>query len=79
MMAHDQKRESTPTRPDLTAEWTVQELLDRWPETASVFFRRQMGCVGCVMAPFNTLSEAAAVYHVPVDELLSELERVLRR
>jgi hybrid cluster-associated redox disulfide protein len=73
------ERESSINRPELTAALTVQELLDRWPETAQVFIRHQMGCVGCAMAPFDSLSDAAAVYHLSVDEFLVELRRACRR
>lgn len=55
---------------------TVAEVLDRWPATAAVFVRRCMACVGCAMAPFDTIGEAAAVYGIKVEGLLDELRRL---
>ena len=52
---------------------TVGEVLARWPATAGVFVRRCMACLGCAMAPFDTLVEAATVYGVRLDSLLGEL------
>ncbi len=60
---------------DLTPKLTVGEVLARWPATASVFVRRCMACVGCTMAPFDTLGEAAVVYGIEERTLLCELER----
>lgn len=59
------------TVPDL--EQTVEEIMGRWPATARVFIRRKMACVGCIMAPFQTLSAAARSYQIPEHELLGEI------
>lgn len=45
-------------------EWTVEEVISRCPQAGAVFTRLRMACVGCVMAPFETLVEAAAAYHL---------------
>lgn len=59
--------------PSLDLEQTVADTLERWPETAQVFTRRGMACVGCVMAPFMTIGEAAASYGIPAAELAADL------
>lgn len=51
----------------------VEEIMGRWPATARVFIRRKMACVGCIMAPFQTLAAAARSYGIPEDELLHEI------
>jgi hypothetical protein len=33
-----------------------------------------MACVGCVMAPFESIAAAVAVYNVPLDRFLQELQ-----
>lgn len=57
----------------LHPDQTVAELLANWPATIAVFMRRRMACVGCIMARFETLHEAAVNYHIPPDELHTEL------
>jgi len=54
---------------------TVAEVLERWPATAAVFGERCMACLGCAMAPFDTIGEAAAVYGIQVEGFLAELQR----
>jgi len=61
------------------SHWTVAETFTRSPETAPVFHRFGMACVGCTMAPFETLEEAASAYGLDVQTLLSELIRILAR
>jgi hybrid cluster-associated redox disulfide protein len=51
----------------------VEEIMGRWPATARVFMHRKMACVGCIMAPFQTLAAAARAYHIAEGELLSEI------
>jgi hybrid cluster-associated redox disulfide protein len=60
-------------------KWTVADLLARYPETAAVFSRFRMACVGCTMAPFETLAEAADAYQFRPEVLLRDLRRACRR
>ena len=55
-------------------EWTVAEVLERWPQTIPVFLRHKMACVGCAMAPFETLAEVAVIYRLDVSRFLEELQ-----
>jgi hybrid cluster-associated redox disulfide protein len=48
---------------------TVQAVLDAWPSTREVFIGRRMACVGCNLAPFMTVAEAAAAYNMAADDL----------
>ena len=52
---------------------TVAEIMDRWPQCVPVFLAHKLDCVGCPMAPFETLAEVIEVYQLPQDEFLTEL------
>ena len=54
---------------------TVEETLHRWPATARVFLDHRLACVGCTMAPFERLPEAAGHYGLPEDDFLDEIQR----
>jgi hybrid cluster-associated redox disulfide protein len=45
-----------------TLETTIAELLAGWPAARAVVGRRGMACLGCAMARFETIGEAAAAY-----------------
>ena len=51
----------------------VADVLKHWPQTISVFQKYKMGCVGCVMAPFETLAEVAVIYHLSLLDFLEDL------
>ena len=55
------------------AQMTIEACLNRWPETAVVFQRHQMACVGCVVAPFYSVVDAANVYGLDADAFVGEL------
>jgi hybrid cluster-associated redox disulfide protein len=59
------------------AELSVADVLQRWPETVPVFFQRRMACVGCAMAPFETLETAAAIYYLDIPSFLADLEAAI--
>ncbi len=59
-------------------EMTVLEFLRRWPAAIPVFFKHRMACVGCSMAPYDTLEEVAATYHLEPSEFYAELARILQ-
>ncbi|RIK53828.1 MAG: hypothetical protein DCC57_07750 [Chloroflexi bacterium] len=56
-----------------TGDLTVAETLARWPATISVFMRYGTACVGCVMAPFETVDEVAVIYSLDREQLLADL------
>jgi hybrid cluster-associated redox disulfide protein len=59
------------------AEMTIEDLLRRWPETAVIFHNHHMACPGCAVASFYTLPEAAIVYGLPPEQLLSEIQNAI--
>jgi len=58
---------------DPTPETTVACWLGAHPGTAGVFLGRRMACVGCPLAAFETLADAAREYRLPLADFLAEL------
>lgn len=56
----------------LTASHTVADALKR-PLASRVLVNHHMHCVGCAIAPFETLAEACEIYGVAIEDLLQEL------
>jgi len=52
---------------------TVSALLARAPQAARILLNHRMQCVGCAIAPFETLAEVCLVYGVQLEQLLEEL------
>lgn len=59
--------------PDLS----LDELIARWPQIIPVFLQHNMLCVGCLIGPFHTVTDACAEYHLDEDAFLSELKSTI--
>lgn len=55
---------------------TVEEVLQKWPHTFSVFMRNKTKCVGCYLQRFCTLKDVAEMYQIPLEKLIEEIENV---
>lgn len=51
----------------------VYAIMSRWPETMRVFIDWQMHCVGCPIAMFQTLNEAAAEHGIAAEVLRRQI------
>lgn len=60
----------------LTPESTIADLLATAPAAARLLVARGMHCVGCEIAPFETIAEACAIYGVAVQELFADIEGI---
>ena len=60
-----------------TQEMTVAEVLEAWPETVEVFQSMKTACVGCVMAPFDTLADVARIYEIDVQAIMQALNQTI--
>lgn len=61
-----------------TQEMTVAEVLETWPETVEVFQALKTACVGCVMAPFDTLADVARIYELDLDTVMGVLHQAIQ-
>ena len=62
----------------VTTDLTIAEVMDRWPETIPILFRYRMACVGCPIAPFETLAEVAVIYGLDLECFINELRQTIR-
>jgi hybrid cluster-associated redox disulfide protein len=63
-----------PAPPEKCLTMDLDSLLEAYPEAARVFARRGMLCVGCPIARFHTLEDAAALYGLELAELVEEID-----
>ncbi len=55
----------------------LSDVLTLWPQTISVFLGHGMLCVGCVVNPFHTITDACLEYELDEQQFLAELQRVV--
>lgn len=56
---------------------TIAEILATYPAAARIFVGHRMHCVGCDVAPFETVADACAIYGVAVEDLFAEIDRAV--
>ena len=64
--------------PDIV-DLTLAEIMSTWPSTIRIFLDRRMQCVGCPIAPFHTLTDAAEEHGLVLAHLVSEVELQIER
>jgi len=57
-----------------TSDMTVAEVLEQWPKAVSVFQEYKTACVGCSMAPFDTMVDVAREYDLSLPEFMAALD-----
>jgi hybrid cluster-associated redox disulfide protein len=61
----------------ITPQIIMATLLSDFPGTAEVLIEHRMACVGCNMAAFETLEDAAHIYGIALNELLEALRQAV--
>ncbi len=62
---------------ELSADLTIAEVQEQWPQTVIIFRDLAAACVGCDLASFCTVTDAANEYQIPVERLLAKLQTVI--
>ncbi|PWW00583.1 hybrid cluster-associated redox disulfide protein [Hoeflea marina] len=60
-------------KPELHAGMTIEDVMRIRPETIPVLLRNRMHCVGCLLAPFHDISDAAREHGLDEAELIGQL------
>ncbi|NJC97592.1 MAG: hypothetical protein C3F07_02740 [Anaerolineales bacterium] len=64
--------------PILRSNWTVSDVMSNYPETIPYFLKLKTSCAGCYLARFCTLEDVARVYELLLQDLLGDLDVVVR-
>lgn len=62
---------------EMLGRMIITDVLENWPRTADVFHNHVMACVGCAVAPFYSINDAALVYCLPPEQFTEELLAVI--
>lgn len=62
---------------EITKNSNIGDVLDKYPETAKIFFGIGMHCLGCPASRGETIEEACAVHGADADTLISALNEAV--
>ena len=63
----------------ITEDMNIREVLEKHPEVVAVFQKYNMGCVGCIAANFEKISDIASVHGADVKEFLKDLNEAMNK
>lgn len=61
----------------ITKNSIIGDVLDKYPETAELFFSIGMHCLGCPASRGETIEEACMVHGADVDALINSLNEAV--
>lgn len=62
----------------ITEEMNIKEVIEKHPEVVSIFIKYNMGCIGCIAASFERLSDIAAAHGIDVKTFVKELNNAVQ-
>ena len=63
----------------ITREMNIRDVIEKYPEVIPVFQKYNMGCIGCIAASFEKLSDIASVHGVDVETFVDELNNAIKK
>ena len=63
----------------ITEKMNIRAVIEKYPEVISVFQKYNMGCIGCIAASFEKISDIASVHGVDVETFLDDLNNAINR
>jgi hybrid cluster-associated redox disulfide protein len=61
----------------ISEDMTIKEVIDTYPETAMVFMRYNIGCIGCLAASFEKVKDIATVHGIDTKALVKDLNQAV--
>ena len=62
----------------ITKDMNIKEIIEKHPEIIPVFQKYNMGCIGCIAASFEKISDIAAVHGIDVKKFVKELNEAMK-
>jgi hybrid cluster-associated redox disulfide protein len=61
----------------ITKDMKIEEVLNKYPETLSVFMKHGLHCIGCMAASFENIEDGASSHEIGVEKFVEELNKVI--
>jgi len=61
----------------ITQNMNIKEVIEKYPEVIPVFQRYNMGCIGCIAASFEKISDIASVHGIDVNTFIKDLNEAI--
>lgn len=62
----------------ITKDNNIKEIIEKHPEVIPVFQKYNMGCIGCIAASFEKISDITSVHGIDVKKFVKELNEAMK-
>ena len=63
----------------ITKEMSIGEAVTKYPETADIFMKHGMHCLGCAIAHFENIEQGAQAHKINVKKLIEDLNKSIKK
>jgi hybrid cluster-associated redox disulfide protein len=67
------------TEEKITEDMTIRDVIEKFPETASVFAKYNIGCIGCIAASFERVKDIAGAHGTDLKAFVKDLNAVIKK
>ena len=66
------------TENKITEDMTIRDVIEKYPETAPVFAKYNIGCLGCIAASFERVKDIVKVHGTDIKAFLNDLNKAVK-
>ena len=59
----------------ITKEMSIDEVVQKYPQTIRTFMKHGLHCIGCFAASFENIDQGAQAHGINVDALIADLNK----
>ncbi len=63
----------------ITKDSNLLEVVQKHPETAEVFMKHGLHCIGCMAAQYESIEQGAKAHGIDVKKLVKELNEIIEK
>ena len=64
---------------EVTKNMSFSQIMNKHPEAAGLLIEKGMHCIGCQMAPYETLEQGSLMHGINPDRLVKEINSKLNK
>ena len=63
----------------ITGDMNIQDIVSKYPQTLSIFFKYGLGCIGCHASSYESLAEGVMMHGIELDAILKDLNKLIAK
>lgn len=73
------KKKIKKSKGKIAGKMTFSQVISKYPETSSIFFKHGMSCIGCPVARSETIEQGCLAHGLDPDKIVLELNKVIKK